>query len=186
MDVFEAIKNRRSIRRFIKKPVDDEKLLKILDTSRWAPTAGNIQDIQLIVVRDEGRKLQLAEAAYGQYWLAAASALIVVSSKIDKVSRIYGKRGENLYSVQNTAAAIQNMMVAAHALGIGSCWVGSFDEIAVERILKIPEKHNTVAIIALGYPAENPNPPHRYSLDSFIFVEEYGRKELKRKTTLFG
>jgi len=186
MDLFEAIYNRRSIRRFIKKPVEDEKLFKILDTARWAPSSGNIQDIQLIVVRDPGRKLQLAEAAYGQYWIAHAPVIIVVSTKLDKITRIYGRRGEDLYTIQNAAAAIQNMLLAAHALGLGACWVGAFDEETIERILKIPERFKTMALIPLGYPAEKPNPPHRLGLETFVFFEEYGKKEIERKRSLFG
>ena len=173
MDVFEAIKNRRSIRRFINKPVEEEKLVKVLDTSRWAPSSGNIQDIRIVVVKDKNKKTELAEAAYGQYWLASAPVILVITSKLDKMARMYGERGKELFSIQNTSAAVQNMLLSAHALGLGTCWVGSFDEDMVERTVRIPREFKTLAMVALGYPAEQPNPPHRMSLEGFVFFEEY-------------
>lgn len=175
MDLFETIFSRRSVRKFISKPVEDEKILRILDAARWAPSAGNTQDWFFVVVRDQGRKFQLSEAALGQYWIANASVVIVVCTKPEKTARMYGKKGEEVYTVQNASVAVENVLLAATGLGLGSCWVGSFDEDAVERILKIPHQFKTHAIVPIGYPAEKPNPPHRLGLESFVYFEEYGR-----------
>ncbi len=179
MDVFEAIFNRRSIRKFIDKPVEEDKVARVLDAARWAPSIGNLQEWQFIIVRDPGRKLQLAEAALGQYWIAQSSVIIVVLTKNDRVTRAYGKRGEELYVKQDAAAAIQNMLLAAHALGLGACWVSVFEEPAVERILKIPSQIDVHALIPIGYPAEKPIPPHRIGLEFMTFFEEYGKRWVK-------
>jgi nitroreductase len=176
MDLFELMTSTRSIRKFISKPVEEEKVYKVIDAGHWAPTIGNLQEMQFVVVRDQGRKLQLAEAALGQYWIAQASVIIAVSTKDDKVIRIYGERGK-AYIHHDAAAAVQNMILMASSLGLGSCWVGTFDEAAVERILKIPgQEITTHALVVLGYPAEKPNPPHRFGIETMTFFEEYGRK----------
>lgn len=175
MDVFQAIFDRRSIRKFLDKPVEEEKILKILDAARWAPSAGNIQDWQFIVVREKGKKLQLSEAALGQYWISTAGVVIVICSKIDKLTRIYGEIGENTYSMMDCSLAVENMLLAAHSLGLGGCFIPTIDYGAVKRILNIPKEIKVYAIIPLGYPAEKPNPPHRMDLETMIFFEEYGK-----------
>ncbi len=180
MDVFEAIFDRRSVRRFITKPVEENKVAKILDAARWAPSIGNLQEWEFIVVRDPGRKLQLSEAAVGQYWIAQSSVIIIVLTKNDRITRAYGRKGQDFYVKYDAAAAIQNMLLAAHSLGLGACWVSVFDEIAVKRILKVPTNNIDVhALIPLGYPAEKPSPPHRLGLEGITFFEEYGQRWVK-------
>ena len=176
MDIFKAISDRRSIRKFIDKPVEEDKIAKILDAAMWAPSIGNLQERQFIVVRDPGRRLQLSEAALGQYWMARASVIIVVLTKNDRIVRTYGKRGEDLYVKQDAAAAIENMLLAAHSLGLGSCWVSVFEDAAVKRILKIPTELEVHALIPIGYPAENPFPPHRNDVRFVTSFEEYGKR----------
>ena len=179
MDVFKAIFNRRSIRKFIDKPVEEEKVAKILDAARWAPSIGNLQEWQFIVVREPGRKLQLSEAALGQYWMAQSSVIIAVLTKNDRVTRTYGKRGEEWYVKQDAAAAIQNMLLASYSLGLGACWVSVFETNAVERILKVPTGFDVHALIPIGYPAEEPITPHRIGLEYITFFEEYGNHMAK-------
>jgi len=175
MDIFEAISDRRSIRKFIDKPVEDDKIAKILDAAIWAPSIGNLQERQFIVVRDSGIRIQLAEAALGQYWMASASVIIVVLTEKDRIVRTYGQRGEDLYVKQDAAAAVENMLLAAHALGLGACWVSVFDDAAVKRILKIPDELEIHALIPIGYPAENPFPPHRRNVRFVTYFEKYGK-----------
>ena len=179
MDTFKAIFDRRSIRKFIDKPVEEEKITRILDAARWAPSIGNLQEWQFIVVRGPGRKLQLSEAALGQYWMAQASAIIVVLTKNERVMRTYGKRGEEWYVKQDAAAAVQNILLASYSLGLGSCWVSVFETTAVKRILKIPETFDVHALIPIGYPAEEPISPHRFGLEYISFFEEYGNRLAK-------
>jgi nitroreductase len=176
MDLMKAIFERRSVRKFISKPVEEEKVAKILDAARWAPSIGNLQEWQFIVVRDAGRKLQLSEAALGQYWIARASVVIVVLTKNERVNRTYGKRGD-IYVKYDAAAAIQNMLLAAHSMGLGSCWVSVFDEVAIKRILDIPENIEVHALVPIGYPAEKPLPPHRIGIEYMTYIEQYGKKQ---------
>ncbi|MHA1616231.1 MAG: nitroreductase family protein [Candidatus Njordarchaeales archaeon] len=176
MDVFECIKTRRSIRKFLPDPVKEEDLNKILDAARWAPSAGNLQPWEFIVVRDPERKEAIARAALNQRFIAEAPVVIVVCANIPRTASRYGERGETLYCIQDTAAATQNMLLAAHALGYGTCWVGAFREEEVKRILNIPPDVRPVAIIPLGKPAEQPPPRGRYPLEEVVHYEEYGRK----------
>ncbi|MCW1296740.1 MAG: nitroreductase family protein [Candidatus Parvarchaeota archaeon] len=180
METLEAIKTRRSIRKFLAKPVEEEKLIQILDAARWAPSAGNTQDWMFIVVKDKGKKIQLAEIALGQFWMVNADLFIVVCTNLNKIKFAYGKRGEELYSIQDATAAIQNILLAAHDLGLGACWVGAFDEAGAARILKIPEEFRPLAIIPIGYPAEDPPPPMRIDLDKLVYFDEYGQSWIKR------
>jgi len=175
MDIFESITSRRSIRKYISKPVEDEKVLKMIDAAHWAPSAGNLQEWQFIVVRDQGRKLQLSEAALGQYWIAQASVVIVVCTRDEKVTRIYGNEGKKRFVYLDAGMAIQNMLLTASSMGLGACCVGSFDYAAVGRILKIPDGITIHAVIPIGYPAEKPNVPHRLGIESMTFFEEHGR-----------
>lgn len=178
MDVMECIRERRSIRKFINRVVSNEKITQILDSGRWAPSAGNIQNWLFIIVRDKGRKLQLSEASFQQYWIMNADTIIVVCSDEERIRPYYGERGE-LYSIQGCAAAIENMLLTAHALGLGACWVGAFDENMVKRILKIGDGLSVQALIPIGYSGEEPPAPKRLELINSVFLEEYGSKGVK-------
>ncbi len=165
MDVFEAIKGRRSVREFESTPVKEKDLEKILDAARWAPSAGHCQPLELVVVKDQAQKERLARAALGQTFIAEAPVAIVVCANVARTSRRYGRRGEELYCIQDTAAATQNIHLAAYALGYATCWVGAFDEDAVAGVIKAPAGVRPVAIIPLGRPAEKPSPPQRMPLN---------------------
>ena len=184
MDIFEAIFERRSIRRFIDKPIEEEKLARVLDAARWAPSVGNLQEWRFIIVRDKQKRAKLSEAALGQYWINRAFLVIVVLTKDDRITRSYGKRGKELYVKQDAAAAIQNILLAAHSVGLGACWVGSFDESMLRRELHIPEDVSVHAMIPIGYPAEKPNPPHRINLHHLVYFNQYG-KEWEKQGTIF-
>ncbi len=173
MDVFEAIRGRRSVRRFKPDPVPDEDLEKILEAGIWAPSAGNLQPWEFIVVRDARTRDALCDAAYGQEWVREAPVVIVVCANTMRSAAYYGERGMTLYCIQDTAAAIQNMLLAAYALGYGTCWIGAFSEEEVRRILGIPEHIRPVALIPLGRPAEHPSPPPRRPLSSVVHYERY-------------
>lgn len=173
MDILDLIQTRRSIKEFLPRFVDWDKLSRILDAARHAPSSGNLQNWKFIVVIDTDLKKQLAEAALQQYEIISASALIVVCSDPEKVSRYYGERGEKLYSVQNCAAAIQNMLLEAHSLGLGSRWIGAFDEEMLRRFLSIPEEISPQAIIALGYPKEIPPKPPKLPLEAQVYFNAW-------------
>ena len=176
MDVFECIKGRRSIRAFKPDPVNEEDLKKILDAAIHAPSAGNLQSWEFIVVRDKERKRQLARAALNQTFIVEAPVVIVVCANLERSGRGYGERGRTLYCIQDTAAAIQNMLLAAYALGYGACWVGAFREDEAKKILKLPRDIRPVAIIPIGRPAESPAPRPRMPLEKVVHYEIFGEK----------
>lgn len=173
MDLFEAIRGRRSVRRYLPDPVPEGDLRRILEAAIWAPSAGNLQSWEFVVVRDPARKEALARAAYGQGFVAQAPAVVVVCADRARSASEYGRRGWELYSIQDAAAATQNMLLAAHALGYGSCWVGAFDEGEVSRILGLPPRVRPLAIVPIGRPAEEPEPPPRLPLERVTHQEEF-------------
>ncbi len=152
MDVFEAIFNRRSIRQFRSTAVSEEQLESLLEAARWAPSAGNLQPWIFVVVTSEAARRELAAAAYGQDFVARAPVVIGVAAAPPAGSR-YGERGRALYCLQDTAAAVQNILLAAHALGLGTCWVGAFDDEATARALGLGPGERPVALIPVGEPA---------------------------------
>lgn len=163
MEVFEAIRRRQSVRRFERgKEVSRDMIEKLLAAAVEAPTAGNLQVWRFWVVLNAKLKEKLAEAAYYQKFVADAPAVIVVGADLNQASRGYGERGKNLYALQDTAAAIENILLAACDLGLGSCWVGAFDEAAVSEALDLPSHIRPLAILPVGYPAgEGRKPPRR-------------------------
>lgn len=155
MDLFDAIKSRRSVRQFKSdKPVDDATVRKILDAAIMAPSAGNGQCWHFIVVRDSALKRDLAEKAGHQSFIHQAPVLIVVCADLDKAAKKYSDRGKNTYALQDTAAAVQNMLLTAHAISLGSCWIGAFDEAEAAKILKLPSNLRPVAMLPIGVPDE--------------------------------
>jgi nitroreductase len=168
MDVFEAIKGRRSVRAFKPDPVDEGDLEKILDAGRSAPSAGNCQPWEFVVVRDEAIKQKLVRAALGQSFLAEAPIVVVVCANVPRTSGRYGRRGAELYCIQDTAAAIQNILLSAYALGYGTCWMGAFDEESVAKVIKAPPHIRPLAIIPIGRPAEKPAPTSRLPLKKIV------------------
>ncbi len=160
----EIIMTRRSIRAYDNKKLPAGFEEELLTMAIWAPNGGNAQPWKYYIIHNEEVKLSLAEAAYGQRFLATAPLVIVVSVRHDIEEKSYGSRGVNLYCIQDTAAATQNMLLYAASKGIGSCWVGAFDETKVSRILKCPKSERPVVIIPFGYPSESPRPPRRKSI----------------------
>ena len=157
MLVDEAIIGRRSVRSFTEKAVSDEIINSLLNAACWAPSAGNAQPWHFIVVRKNENKEKLIGACfYEAKFLAEAPVVIVVCADPDFSARMYdfGDRGRHLYCLQDTAAATQNIHLVALSLGLGTCWVGGFDEAKVKSILNIPVHIRPVAIIPVGYPKD--------------------------------
>jgi len=168
MDVLEAIKERRSIRNYEPKAVPEEKVTQVLEAGRWAPSASNSQPWKFIVVRDEEVRNELARVAtYGRFLAQAPVAIAVV---IDP-------RASN-HPVEDGAAATQNMLLAAHALGLGTCWIGSYDsgyEESAKEVLGIAGDKRLLALISLGYPAESPS-RGRVELSDIVCYDRYTDK----------
>lgn len=153
-NVIEAIEQRRSVRKFKPDPIPESFIQRILNCGLSAPSAGNLQPWQLWVVKLPHLKAALAEAACGQRFVEKAPVVIVVVAEPERSAAKYGSRGANIYCLQDTAALIQNMLLTATAFGIGSCWVGAFDEKTVGKVLGLSEGLRPVALLPMGYPAE--------------------------------
>jgi len=173
MDVLEVIKGRRSIRAFKNQDVPAEIVEELIDAARWAPSAGNIQPWEFIIVRKPRIKRRLVEAALGQMFIEEAPVVIVVCADEERSSQGYGVRGKTLYCIQDTAAAMQNIHLTAYSLGLGTCWVGAFREEEAREILKIPRGMRPVAIIPVGYPAEAPTARMRKSISQIVHYETF-------------
>jgi len=173
LDVLEAIKGRRSIRAFNSKEVSQVIVQKLIDAARWAPSAGNIQPWEFIIVRKPEIKRKLVEAALDQLFIEEAPVVIVVCANEERSSQGYAVRGKTLYCIQDTAAAIQNINLTAHSIGLGTCWVGAFREEETRKILNIPHGVRPVAIIPVGYPAESPSPRRRRPASQVVHYETF-------------
>jgi nitroreductase len=148
MKVIEAIAERRSIRAFSGRPVEDEKLLRVLEAGRLAPSAKNMQDWRFVVVKDPGLRRRLAEAARNQEFVGQAPVVIVACGTSDYVMTC----GQLTYPI-DVAIAVDHMTLAAVEEGLGTCWIGAFYEDKAKEILGVPQTVRVVALLPLGYPA---------------------------------
>ncbi|MCD6290994.1 MAG: nitroreductase family protein [Anaerolineae bacterium] len=165
MNVFDCIRQRRSIRAYQDRPVPEAALQRILEAVNAAPSAGNLQAYEIFLVRDAGRRRALSEASFGQEYVAQAPVVLVFCTNAARSAVKYGQRGERLYCLQDATIACAYAQLAAVALGLGTVWVGAFDDDAVIRALDLPGSLHPVAILPIGYPAESPEPRPRRALE---------------------
>lgn len=177
MDLFEAIKGRRSIRAFKSTPIPEALLDKILEAASSAPSAGNFQAWEFIVIKDASLKSELYRKATDHPFICDAPINIVVCVNQAWYSEGYGDRGKELYSICDAAAATENIHLAAHGLGLGSCWVGDFKDAVVSELLGLPPNVKPVAIVPIGYPDMTPSPRVKRPLGDSIHIEKYGVKK---------
>jgi nitroreductase len=161
MEFFSVIENRRSVRAYRPAAVEEIKLGRILDAAQKAPSAGGLQAYRIAIAESPGMKQRLAEAAFGQEFLAQAAVVLVFFAVASRSERKYGARGALLYCIQDAALAAAYAQLAAVAEGLGCCWVGAFDEERVSRALGAPVHWRPVALLPVGYGAETPDPTPR-------------------------
>jgi len=151
MDFFDVIKTRNSIRKYIDKPVEPEKLEQIMTAAQLAPSWRNGQCWKFIVVSDPAKKKELIRGTslFNQSWMGKEYAVIVGCGNPDKS----GSHNEKHYYLVDVAIAMEHMILAATALELGTCWIGGFEEHKVKTLLEIPDNFCVVALTALGYPA---------------------------------
>lgn len=165
MEFAEVIGKRRSVRHFnTKLAVSSADVRAILEAAVTAPTAGNIQPWRFVVAYSAESRERLA-AAMGQKWATAAPVVIVVCLDPRPCAARYGARGEALYGIQDTAAAVQTILLAAVDRGLASCWIGAFDENAVREAVGVVSPITPVAVLPLGYSAEAAARPSRRPLE---------------------
>jgi len=176
MDVTEAIRKRRSIKKYLDIPVEWDKIGSILDAGRLAPSAGNLQPWKFMVVLNQENRKKISEACFQQYWMQTAPVHIVISAEFNKMERFYGVRGERLYSIQSCAVAASQMMLEAINQGLACCFVSAFDEEMLKRYFKIPDFARPQVVLTIGYPAEEVPLPPKYTLNDIVHLEKFGNK----------
>jgi nitroreductase len=170
MDYWLVVKKRYSVRSYDPDTeVSPQTVEKLLGAAVQAPSAGNRQPWHFYVVRDRATRQGLEAAAYGQEFVSQAPVVIVVCADAEQSAGRYGDRGRELYCIQDTAAAVEHILLAAVALELGSCWVGAFDELKASQVLDLPSHHRPVAILPIGKPAiDGSRRTRRQSFDQVV------------------
>lgn len=185
MEFFDVLAKRHSIRRYLPKEVEEEKVNLILEAVNTCPTAGNLQAYHVVVVRDKERRRKLARACYNQGFVEEAPVSMVFLADPGRSARRYGRRGTVLYSIQDATIAATYAMLSATALDLGTCWVGAFDDDRVREVVGAPSDLVPVAVITIGYPAERPEITSRRRIEEMASEEVLGRpfpyKEVKKE-----
>ena len=159
MDIYEAIRKRKSIRKYKSEPVSDEKLTKVLEAARLAPSGKNGQPWRFIIVRDEKIRKELIPACRGQAFVAEAPIIVAACGREQDS---YQKQGGYMTSMAiDIGITLEHLMLAAAAEGLGTCWIGAFEEKEVKKVLGIPDDLRVVALTPLGYPDQEPSPKPR-------------------------
>jgi len=165
LSCIEKILKRRSIRRYRREPVPEEILEGILEAGRQAPSAANRQPWHFVVVTDPGLKERLSTGRYNGFIRESAFTIAGVALPYDRVSERWG--------VVDVTIAMQNMVLAAEVQGVGSCWIGDFREEEVKRLLDIPEEARVVALLSMGFPAEQPGPRPKKLLEEIVHYNSW-------------
>lgn len=175
MDFFQVIRDRRSIRRYKDSPVEADKILQVLDAARLAPSWKNLQCWRFLVLDDQARKEAILAAFPednpGRKAVAAAPVTIVVCADPSESETANGIE----YYIADTAIAFEHLCLAAHALGLGTCWIGWFDETLIRKALGIPDRIRIVGVTPLGYPDQAPKARPRKSLAEIAFCNHWGQ-----------
>ena len=167
MNILDVIINRRSIRDFKDQDIPQSLLDALIESIRWAPSAGNMQSRKFYFVFNQSLKIRLAKAALNQNFIVKAP-LVVVACLDKRIALRYSDRGVNLYSIQDVSASIMSMMLTAHSMGLGTVWVGAINEFDVIDILDLPAAYRPISIIPVGFPAKVPLPTSRYAREDIV------------------
>jgi len=170
LNVLEAIKTRRSVRKYRPEPIPDGDLIKIMKAAQLAPSAGNKQPWRFVVVRDPETKKKLGEIARGQTWISDAGAVVAALAMDKKSPEVYERWAE-----RDVMTAVEHMVLAAWSLGYGTCWIGAFYEDRVKELLGIPAEMTVINLLPIGVPDESPEARTRRPLEEIFHGERYGR-----------
>ncbi len=168
MEFFDVVRQRHSIRIFDPRPIEDEKLNRILQTANAAPSAGNLQSYEIYLATNIKHRTALALAAHSQGFVLVAPVVLVFCAHPDRAAERYGERGVRLYSVQDATISCAFAMLAATAQGLATVWVGAFDESAVRQVIGAPGEIIPVAMLPIGYPAAEPELRYRRPLEDLV------------------
>lgn len=179
--MIESIKHRRSVRKYTSDPIESEKLQSVLEAARLAPSGNNKQPWTFIVVQSAQQRQAVMEACHRQTWMMTAPAFIVAVA--DMASRVETEPGlfldensphwELKRAIRDTAIATENMLLEADAQGLGTCWVGFFVQSEIRPVLGIPDDKFVLAVIPIGYPAEQPLARPRKPISEIVRYEKW-------------
>jgi len=175
MEFYEVIRTRRSVRSYRPDPIPDDVLRRVLEAARIAPSGSNRQPWRFIVVKDEETKKKLVPACHNQSWIAEAP--IIIAACAQELSYNRGGYMGKLSGVMDATIAFTHLILAARAEGLGTCWIGAFDNEQVKEVLGVPSGWNIAALTPLGYPAEGENafrePTGRKTLDEIVSTDKF-------------
>jgi nitroreductase len=171
MEVLEALKARRSIRKYKSVPIPEDKLQRVLNAARLAPSAANMQPWKYVVVMDEDVKRQLAQACSNMPWITRAPVVIVALANMDVAMAMIG--GYMNSAPVDVAISLDHITLAAVSEGLGTCWIGAFREEKVVAALKIPSGFRVVSLMTLGYPEETPGPTGRKHISEIVTYDKF-------------
>ena len=177
MEFHDALKARRSTRQFTNRPLSADEIMRLVDAAISAPNACNMQSWHFYVVTDEAVKSKLAEEKAVAEWATTAPVIFVVCTAAKQICERFGAIGEELFAIQDTAAAIENILLCAADMGLGGCFMGAFDKERVRRIVGMRDEHKPVAMVPVGEPANvlppRPRNPVEYAV-TFVGSPENG------------
>ena len=170
MNVVDVVVKRRSIRKYQETPVEKEKLKAILETGRLGPSAANKQPCHIIVIINPEDRQSLRKA-YGADWFIQAPVIIVVCANPKEAWR---RNDREQYWKVDAAICMQNMILVSTELGLGTCWIGAFNEKAAKKVLNVPKEMRVIAMTPLGYPAEEKEPANdRKPLEKIVHYNKW-------------
>ncbi|KPA18103.1 nitroreductase family protein [Candidatus Magnetomorum sp. HK-1] len=182
--LMENIKNRRSIRKYEERDIPEDMLKTLYESVQWAPSWANTQCAELIVIKDTAIKTQLQECISPKNpatkAIVNAPVVIAICGKMNQ-SGFYNGAVSTKYGdwfMFDLGLAAQNLCLVAHDLGLSTVIVGLFDHDRAQKVLNIPDSHSLVTLIPVGFPAKNPSPPKRKTLDDLVHIESFGKKVL--------
>lgn len=174
MEFMSVVRKRRSIRAYKSDPVADDDLQFLLEAARLAPSWKNLQCWEYIIVKNEESRIKIAESRpQSKEWLVQAPIMVVVCADPEKSGSAEGKE----YYMTDIGISFEHLILAAKDRGLGTCWIGEFDEKIVKEALNVPEEIRVVAFTPIGYPAQEKGEIHRRkTFHEFCFLEKYGHK----------
>jgi len=178
VDFYEVLYTRRSIRSYEDTPIPDDVLNRVLDAARVAPSGANYQPWTFIVVRDGKLRKKVAEACHRNLFIADAPVIIVACGHPFNVNYNRGGFMGNLSAVQDVTIAFTHLILAARAEGLGTCWIGAYDNEGIKKALNIPELAYVAALSPLGYPKDNTfrRTDRRKSLEEIVKIDKYASR----------
>jgi len=181
----QLVRSRRSIRRYLEKPVEREKILTCIEAARLAPSADNVQPWRFLIIDDPDLKARFAKEVFsGIYFVtkfaAKAPVIILILARLDIIANRIGKQIQNIhYYYIDSGIAGEHIVLQAEELGLGTCWIGWFNPRKARRFLKIPRKYKIVSLMALGYYEKKPSrEKKRRTLEEIAWFNKIGEKDL--------